>query len=237
MNSEQNCDTGDDLDDINSQLDGLSLTAENEIDLQHISPQIQFLRDLSPKKLQPILLTFLSAYVLESMLSKRSYLPLQIRKYLLLFTSTILLNENPDQEILSSQFNKRPKELKYIPKVYCDRMLFYFILWKDLILQISYQKINDYLCNNRELTPKFYEVISQISYINEIAKSYETKYTAKIGGTKPEATFYSDLRNICPGLESQIIYHQQIRSDDCDLKSGDLVSETHSIDVPMLPRA
>jgi hypothetical protein len=38
MNSEQNCDTNDDIDDINLRLDGLELADEN--DLNHISPQM-----------------------------------------------------------------------------------------------------------------------------------------------------------------------------------------------------
>jgi hypothetical protein len=61
---------------------------------------------------------------------------------------------------------------------------------------------------------------------------------ANVGGTEAKETFYEDVRKICPGLESQISYEylQQIRSDDCDSRSGDVVSK-HSIDVPMLPIA
>lgn len=230
MNLEQNCD----IDDINLRLDGLELADEN--DINHISPQIKFLRDLPAEKLQPLLLTNHAAYVIESMLRKNSYLPLQTRKYLRLFTSTILPDDNRDKEVLCTVFNKRPKEVNYIPIVYRNRMLFYFNLWKVPLLEISYDQINDYLCNNGELTPKFYAVMARIPYINEIPKSSDTNYIAKVGGTEAKETFYEDVRNICPGLESQISYLQQIRSDDCDSRFGDVVSE-HSIDVPMLPIA
>ena len=99
------------------------------------------------------------------MLSERSYLPLQTREYFQLFTSTLLPDDNPDKEVLCTVFNKRPKEVIYIPGLYLNRMLFYFNLWKDLLLEISNGLINDYLRNNGELTPKFYEVMSQIPSI------------------------------------------------------------------------
>jgi hypothetical protein len=235
MNSEQNCDTNDDIDDINLRLDGLKLADEN--DINHISPQIN-LRDLPAEQLQPLLLTSHSAFVLESMLRKRSYLPLQTRKYLRLFTSTLLPDNNPDKVVLCTVFNKRPKELNYIPIFYRNRMLFYFNLWKDPLLEISYDRINDYRYNNGELTPKFYTVMARIPYINEKSKSSDPNYIANVGGTEAKETFYEDVRKICPGLESQISYEylQQIRSDDCDSRSGDVVSK-HSIDVPMLPIA
>ena len=231
MNSEQKC-SNDDIDDINFQFDDFKLTDE----INHISPQIQFLRDLPSEKLQPLLLTIDFAYILESMLRNRSYLLVKIRKYLLLFTSTILPDDNPDKEVLCAVFKKKPKEVNYIPKCYCDRMLYYFTLWKDLLIQISNLQINEYICNNGELTPKFYGVMSQIPYINETSKSSDTNYIANVGGTEQEEKFYSDVRIICPDLASQISYHQQIRSDDCDSRSRDVVSE-HSIDVPMLPIA
>jgi hypothetical protein len=167
------------------------------------------------------------------MLSKRSYLPLQTRKYLRLFISTILPDDNPDKEVLCTVLNKRPREMNYIPIFYRNRILFYFNLWKDPLLEISYDQINEYLCNNGELTPKFYAVMARIPYINEKSKSSDTNYIANVGGTEAKETFYEDVKNICPGLESQISYFQQIRSDDCDSRSGDVVSE-HSIDVPML---
>jgi hypothetical protein len=212
---EMNTNDADDMELINSQFDGLNLADES--DINRVSPQIQLLLSgLSSEKLQPLLLTICSASVLVSMLSKRSYLLLQTRKYLRLLTSTLLPDDNPDKEVLCAVFNKRPKEVNYIPIQYLTRMLFYFNLWKDPLLEISYRPINDYLCNNGELTTRFYEVISQIPYINETPKSADRNNNniAKVGGTKPKEIFYSDLRNICPGLESQISYHQQIRSDD-----------------------
>jgi hypothetical protein len=233
MNSEQNCETDDDIDDINLRLDGLELADEN--DINHISPQIN-LRDLPADQLQSLLLTYHSAYILESMLSKRSYLPLQTRKYLQLFTSTLLPDNLQDKMVLCTVFNKRPKEVNYIPVFYRNRMLFYFNLWKNPLLEISYHQINDYLYKNGELTPKFYEVMAKIPYINEKSKSSDPNYIANVGGTEAKETFYEDVRKICPGLESKISYLRQIRSDDCDSRSGDVVSE-HSIDVPMLPLA
>jgi hypothetical protein len=78
---EMNTTDADDMELINSQFDGLNLADES--DINRISPQIQLLLSgLSSEKLQPLLLTICSASVLVSMLSKRSFLLLQTRKYL-----------------------------------------------------------------------------------------------------------------------------------------------------------
>jgi hypothetical protein len=163
-----------------------------------------------------------------------SYMPVKVRKYIHLFISLILEDDNCDREILLEVFAFSKTKLPHIPTKYRQRFWYYFSPWEEILSKIGYSLKTPYLYQNGE----FNESCEFIKKLRGLAYVYSFKLAIgslniDVFGTSSEETFLADIGSF-PEFSGKVRYTMAVISDGSDSKSGDKM-ESSLVDIPLLP--
>jgi hypothetical protein len=211
--------------DIQIEFAALSVVDDNAFTVSKEN-QIAKLQTLESKELRSLLLTMRFASELKNMCDgeqKSKYMPVNMRKYILLFISLILKDDNTDRGVLLEVFGCPVARLPYIKKNHRTRFWNYFSPWKDSLLSISYtlKTRTPYLYWNGEFNEEceFIKKLRTLPYVYffEAIGSSEIH----VFGSSLEETFLTDIASVTVPVTVTVQYTMSPIRDSSNSKSGD----------------
>lgn len=149
-------------------------------------------------------------------LSTNIWVPLWLREYLCEFISVILI-DHPDKYIMMRALRMTPAEPQpqHVPTEIAERVLYYFMRWKRVLLEASYRLRSAYIYCCGEVTPLFVDVMQRVSYVHSFSTSANYNGRVAVGGYEPVDQFVADLNKMGYGdLVSTIKYRAGARNCD-----------------------